>query len=767
MFNYSALFERFRRAAEDENGVDSLEFQYQKEYISIASDYISMDLQPSVKVSLILNEVTVDFSIGYYNTTHLLYLFIRKHFSLADEFTLFSDFQSGRFIIVDYSPFPDFFFTEHKIHLELFIYSKKYKEESKNMKLFSSNYFSKSNALHQIPILSECLNNNDIPLQQISCLVASTNLETIISLFDYDVYTKYFCHPSLIFRQKLYKLVLTEDQIIKLFPIALTYPNAYYGEEYTLRLLSLINQDSFINYFDKVLKFVSDHYNTEPNRNNTLYSSFINHIYHYNIQLPSNMLSRIFVHLYTIPTPYEHQIPSITKMEIRVKAISILLKQNKDLFFDHVHSLSLPSVVSRTYYNAFMPCGLINYNNSCFINALVQMLSSLPPLLSKLDDINSSNELIKQLMILISRNNFSKEVSLRYDDLFSVISTRIPQSETAMDIGEFFSKLLNNISTTTQGFENSLSFVIDIVDYNNTGPVTKNNEILNMLTLNYSNDTASMTECIDSYLNQILPNKLERKITITQTSDVIIIQLMGEEPMKIFHFVNDFMEYSLACIVAFKKYGSSGHYIAYVNRGTDWFYCNDSHINVIHADSIYTHIFSIGFRPYFLVFRKDRNNNNPYPAKTCDCSKLIENTWCASVFQVSEVSSLFSLIDTELYFEFLAYFILIRFSIDDNAIHYSLIELYYEEPLFQQAFIKRISEQNERTLIFLFENGNSKVLIDYLKKALQHFNKVDEDHRQRLVSIELGWFHPQGGSPTPIPALPPPSTVTLPPAQPP
>lgn len=252
-----------------------------------------------------------------------------------------------------------------------------------------------------------------------------------------------------------------------------------------------------------------------------------------------------------------------------------------------------------------VPCGLINNNNSCFMNAAIQCLYSLEDINTALINYSHYNpESLAQeyVRFIESLNNESSSVMNPLSVCEAGWKLLGEGSKTQQDSSEFVQRFVEDLIKNNGNLSNLLNITISentcdcqgnviVEEQCNTWPV------LPPLIIN--NDHKTLGDCVRDYFG--IDKHLSRKNRLERASKYVMVRLNRSrfdfkvrKPIKIeqpisFELDNFDMNqlgiasfnvpsYRCKSLILHSGNVESGHYVAFVRKGDVWFLCDDDSV---------------------------------------------------------------------------------------------------------------------------------------------------------------------------------------------
>ena len=736
MLNYELLYAKYSNL--DIENVEELNISSQEKefFFSYAQDIIHNDSIPSVTIQLHFHK-DFGFKVYYYSTTLSLYIFFQNLLHIKKDFVIKAILSSGSYIITNYSPFPDFFFSEKSIKLDYdFVYNKDQTFLNTNITHAQKIYECfQSLFLGNIPKIKSCFEDTILSLQCFSCVVASSSPENIIVDFE-EFYKSHIFSPCFSLRKFLGELPdVSKDLVLSIFYKSLVSPNNCYADYYCKNLFGFIDTD-LGKYLDDVMKSADLSHDSMPNKINHVYNAFIRKIYSTRYTINDEQYEKLFRHVFAFPnTPIQNSQPVLFSQKTRLYAIIILLTQNESRFFSLLHSIPFPINLSNESMDAFCPSGLRNYGHTCYFNSLVQCLSICPCFYKCLES-NINNDFVQILLKLLVDVSFGKNSRLYYDDINDInekIVKNFANSNGSVDLCEYLRHFLENLGDErfSDIFRIQFLYTDKLLTQNSEQERTDSDLIFNL----YCNDhTKSFYDLINDMENQYINDSFERSVSIVSVSDVLLIRINSAElNNQILMFPDCYKDRTLYAVVAYSGEGP-GHYIAIVRKSKFWYVCNDSNIQMIGNQYIFSYIQAISMSPYILFYQKEPSffDSSSVGKLASMITESALSTWGSLMFREVECRKIRKITDEKIFISYLSYYFILRSTITINTLHDSIIDIYSNEPMFHQNILKRLAEQSEKTLDHIFSRQHSELLMNYIKEIWPQIENIDISYKQRL-----------------------------------
>lgn len=312
----------------------------------------------------------------------------------------------------------------------------------------------------------------------------------------------------------------------------------------------------------------------------------------------------------------------------------------KNYLFSTFYGIVL-SLAFSTMTNGQPPVGLVNFKNSCFMNAALQSLGVMEGFLdivfTKENYYEPNTFATACLSYLHEARNTDKKIIKPEMVCQKGWEAMQVKPGIQQDAGEFLMALLDHLNATDikpEIRDNMPVYPGSITPQNDISllfyAITKNGrkndageeivEAHNHLLLPVHNGDFSLYQCFKHYFDE----DEDKKIQLVETQDYMIVGLQRNEPiidpetgkqvidketkipqmirhretitfpltgLDLSHFYADARRhptYDLIAVIMHSGTALAGHYTAYVNKHNQWYYCNDEKINSVSNAAIDT-----------------------------------------------------------------------------------------------------------------------------------------------------------------------------------
>ena len=672
-------------------------------------------LEVTTKISKSTFEVELEvggkvftFPMNFLTTTHKLYCLIRLKFHLNHQFTIFMETPQGRVQITDFSPLPDEFFVFKTVTITFTsgdLVLKWFSDEISFTEQFVNNvdyYFDQC-------YMNSGANEN---LQCLSYRISKYGLEHMFNekTIDDSQYYKYMFHQCYLLREHVISKCNSQCELLNCFPLACTYPNYCFAEQYSKVLEKIFFSYETFNhdvYIDCLKNYITN-IDLET-RHNARYPDYIGQIlFKYLNQLDftrkdvQKITSEIKNLLFAIPTLFSVQIPKL--FENKDKIICSLIHNDPLGFFEDL-SYQFPFPTETPYSNllSFVPPNMARIEENNAFNSIMYVLFSINHFVNALLSTTfAHNPFLYMLQSIVLEALYGKRKVLKSEYLYQIMmkqfNSELSLQENCDDLFAFILKHM--ISEHILSSDTITSTIRNTKDSNDETQQSIFHAFYNEQTTELSFDN-------------IIPILFDKDpdCQITSLAPVLIIRLVCDDndtlspkavPLEI-------KGRSLNAFVCRKVQFGKTEYVTFIKRANLWFCCSDLSVSLIDWRSVPLFMENNDFMPY-MAFYNSYENISMNQCLINTAMDIMKKTLLSSYFNEKSLQEVEYYLNDEDKMYYDSFFSLISITRLNNDDYSELIQSLPQTSKFKEVFFMVLFSLSKKYKIKIIESHNFDIL---------------------------------------------------------